>query len=85
MGAENEIIHIASSNLRTLLAQKKQEGRREVVEWIQKEGIWSQVPFEGKRKEETMWCLFPEEWQAQLKLWFKDNPKLLKEWGVTNE
>ena len=57
-------------------------GIREVVEWIQKEGIWAQVPFKGKRKEETMWCLFPEEWQAQLKEWFKDSPELLEKWGI---
>ena len=57
-------------------------GIREVVEWIQKEGIWAQVPFKGKRKEETMWCLFPEEWQVKLKEWFKDSPELLEKWGI---
>jgi len=64
------------------LSSAHQKGIREVVEWIQKEGIWAQVPFKGKRKEETMWCLFPEEWQVKLKEWFKDSPELLEKWGI---
>lgn len=53
------------------LGDARREGRKEVVEWIDEDGIWAQVRFLVDNKVKTMWCLFPEEWQA-----FKD--KLLK-------
>ena len=57
--------HQASVNLG--IEEGKKIGRKEVVEWIKGNGIWVQVPFKVKECEETMWCLFPSEWQAYLK------------------
>lgn len=47
----------------------KQEGRRDVVEFVEQHGFYN------------LWT-HKEVWQAQFKIWFKDNPELLKEWGI---
>ena len=59
MEAKDEIIHIATSNLLVLLANKKKEGRKEVVEWVNSHNWWRVTT--------------KEEWQAKLKEWEKDN------------
>lgn len=41
-----------------------EEGRRQVIGKIKEQGIWGRVPFGVVEKDETMWCLYEEEWQA---------------------
>jgi len=69
MEAKDEIIHIALSNLRTLLAKEKQAGIREVVEWIERDR------YEVNQKNVPALGIIPlslihlERWQAKLKEW----------------
>ena len=53
--------------------EAEQAGMRKVVEWI--------CSFICFTNEQDMPKLF-NLWKAQLKIWFKDNPELLKEWGI---
>ena len=50
------------------MIQARQEGIREVVEWIE------EFP--------SVYKPSPEAIQAKLKTWFKDNPELLKKWRI---
>ena len=53
----------------------KQAGIREVVEFY----IWWEFGQYGHDTELDI------AWQDKLKVWFKDNPELLKEWGLEGE
>jgi len=62
----------------------KQVGIKEVVEFI------NHYPNEGGAKliDKRIVGIFKplilrEEWQAQLKIWFRSNPSILKELGIT--
>jgi len=54
------------------------EGRQEVVEFINNSGRYS-------CGDDYTFLRFGEAWQAKLKSWFKDNPELLKEWGISED
>jgi len=58
-------------NIREELVKVRQQGIREVVEWVNEHSIYEIWMKDGKGK-----------WQAQLRIWFKGNPELLKEWGI---
>ena len=66
----------------TILEANVEEARlngiREVVEWIE-----SVPPREIDGADQYTVTL--EQWQAKLKDWLKDNPELLKEWGIENK
>ena len=55
-----------SSILPAKFKNARRAGIQKVVRWVQREGIWAEVPFEVNKKVVTMWCLFPKEWQAYL-------------------
>lgn len=57
-------------------------GIREVVEWVN-----SNIPdsLEVWANLKTNILIKGDKWQAKLKEWFKDNPELLKKWGINNE
>ncbi len=57
MEAKDEIIHIALSNLRTLLAKEKQEGIKEAVEWVDNNIAFANIKLSYK------------EWQDQKERW----------------
>ena len=70
---ELELYHFKSKKLEKAIAQAQAEisfkaGIKEVVEWIVDNGLWINCP--------------EEIWEVQLKIWFKDNPELLKLWGI---
>ena len=67
------VLHKQVGNRLGYIAQAQAEisfkaGIKEVVEWIVDNGLWINCP--------------EEIWEVQLKIWFKDNPELLKLWGI---
>lgn len=56
-------------------------GRQEVVEWIDKNCLECQSNTPSNTDEYL--GFHKQSWQAQLKLWFKNNPELLKDWGLS--
>jgi len=62
----------------------KLEGRREVVVWVLLLPREPEMEDRFSNPETPMWHIVVEqdELQDQLRLWFKDNPKLLKDWGI---
>jgi len=79
-GYEKALTHL------DVLNDGKKIGRMEVVKWSNEpcilHGNADARIREGKvlRQGNCYKC-----WQAQLKVWFKDSPELLKEWGITDE
>jgi len=68
---EDEILHIAMSNLVKLLASRKREGIMEVVEWIEAHRTLHFFdPFwRTPRLERWMSSVNNEDWKAKLKEW----------------
>lgn len=69
-------LHIAEAQAKITWEKAFKAGKREVVEFI------GEKPFEHSIHGHCTGDCFACRWQAQLKIWFKDNPELLKEWGI---
>ncbi len=67
---------IGAAKLKAEIVEAKKAGMKKVVDWINKEPTgqpYSMYPG---------FILISPERQTQLKLWFKDEPELLKKWGI---
>ena len=85
MRAEDKISllegHLSEADTATIsmvLKEAEMAGIRKVVEWLSSH---SHCGTAGG----ASFCVANWEWQSQLKEWFKDNPELLKELGVSDE
>ena len=71
----------------TIYQAGKKAGIREVVEWISDNStIYRDTELDYECTSFADQLLIDEDdWQAQLKTWFKDQPELLKLWGIKDE
>ena len=36
---------------------------KKILEWLEENGIWAQVPFAVSETEKTMWCILEKDWE----------------------
>lgn len=66
--AQAKVCRRCCDSFKAEIREERKAGIKEVVEWIEEEDAIDRME--------------RERWQAQLKIWFKDSPELLKEWGI---
>ena len=58
-----------------IIERTRVQAIKEVVEWMRKNSL--------RNKTIKWWlCILEKDWQTKLKDWFKDQPELLKKWGI---